>query len=434
MTLRQEATLAAPRLPIQAQVDPESAAFRLRKASCFTQFDDPQPFFLKSFKRSVGKKSRRSSCNEHLTNRNPFRLDTDSLVFSESSSALGFESPEIPLWTEARELQQDEFCAGVSDCQAPGIDKLSFNIFQYNDDELQEFAAYMLFEFSPESNDPSVFSNYLELVGNIRNLYNNCAYHSFRHAVDVTQAMYALLMDANLKRLLATNHPVILLLTCLLHDVGHNGQTNNVLRRSNHDLALKYGEHSTLEHYHADLAKKIIEENNVAEMLDIEVSVVDLIEELILATDIEQHAAFMTKMTAFMQIDQHQYGSGMARGGHDWQTSESKKLLCTLLLKICDISNLARREEVSSRWGAKLAEESLALYEHCQRIGLVLDQPLPATSEQLQAQRSCDFSESYVKPMYQVLGRICPTASASFYVGLNRNTSNWKSIGTIVSH
>lgn len=393
-----------------------------------TELSESKSLF-KTFKR-IGKQARRSSLSV-LTRKKSTQKQLDILGNS------GFESHSTSgIYSDASWELQDYSAKGRHRAdqlqlnESYGLDKLSFDLFQYTEEELQEFVARMLFDFSPETNNESLFSHYFELVGNVRSAYNDHPYHSFRHAVDVTQAMYVLLMDNNLRSLLSANDPVVLLLTCLLHDVGHNGRTNNVLRRSKHKLCAKYGNVSTLEHMHADLARQIIDEHSVVEMLDIELSVVDFIEELILHTDIEHHMDFMDKLKEAYSKEPRGYGAASLKGSRKAKT-EFQKLFCALLLKICDISNLARNEEVSRRWGNQLTEETLLLYSYCQSIGLEPAAPLPPVSDQIQARRSLQFSECFVKPMYEMLGRLCPTAAAPFYMGLKRNTNKWKQAASV---
>ena len=391
------------------------------------EFSDNKSLF-KTFKR-IGKQARRSSLSVLTRKRNTqAKLDIlggSGLESHSTSGAYGDSSWDLQDLSARGGRKTDQMRLN----ETYGLDKLSYNLFEYTEDELQEFVARMLFDFSPETNNECLFSHYYELVGNIRNAYNDHAYHSFRHAVDVTQAMYVLLMDENLRALLSANDPVILLLTCLLHDVGHNGRTNNVLRRSKHKLCAQYGDVSTLEHYHADLARQIIDEHNVVEMLDIELSVVDFVEELILYTDIEKHMDFMEKFKRALESEPRGYGGISSKGSRKHKT-EFQKLFCGLLVKICDISNLARREEVAQRWGNQLTEETLLLYSYCQSIGLEPAAPLPPVSDEIQARRSLQFAECFVKPMYEMLGRICPTASAPFYMGLKRNTNKWNATAT----
>ena len=398
---------------------------RLRRLSLIPRDPPEHKSLFKTFKK-IGKQARRSSLSV-LTRKRTAQTKPDLLGLAgfeahSTSGVYGRSNWDLPEHvSKARGRTEQTRLA-----ETYGLEKLSFDLFEYTDEELEEFAARMLFDFSPETKEESHFSHYLELVSHVRSAYNNHPYHSFRHAVDVTQAMYVLLMDHNLRSLLSANDPVILLLTCLLHDVGHNGQTNNVLRRSKHKLCSKYGSSSTLEYLHADLARQIIDEHNVVEMLDIEESVVDFVEELILYTDIEKHMEFMESFKEAFETETHGYGRLSTRGNRNLRT-DFQKVFCGLLVKICDISNLARNEKVSQRWGNELTEETLLLYAYCQSIGLEPSAPLPPVSDQIQARRSLQFAECFVKPMYKMLGCICPTAAAPFCMGLQRNTNKWKS-------
>lgn len=60
----------------------------------------------------------------------------------------------------------------------------------------------------------------------LRANYNNNSYHSFKHAVDVMQAIFWVLHSSNLRSQMRPLEILALLISALAHDVSHPG-TNN---------------------------------------------------------------------------------------------------------------------------------------------------------------------------------------------------------------
>ena len=80
-------------------------------------------------------------------------------------------------------------------------------------------------------------------------------YHGALHGADVLQSAHALLIqneafDGSLNE----DTILVVLVAALAHDVGHPGLTNAFLVETQHELAVRYNDHSPLENMHSRVA------------------------------------------------------------------------------------------------------------------------------------------------------------------------------------
>eukprot|EP00511_Aplanochytrium_stocchinoi_P000319 CAMPEP_0204822578 /NCGR_PEP_ID=MMETSP1346-20131115/769_1 /ASSEMBLY_ACC=CAM_ASM_000771 /TAXON_ID=215587 /ORGANISM="Aplanochytrium stocchinoi, Strain GSBS06" /LENGTH=486 /DNA_ID=CAMNT_0051948861 /DNA_START=283 /DNA_END=1743 /DNA_ORIENTATION=- len=296
---------------------------------------------------------------------------------------------------------------------------LSFSPFDRSEDELQTLVAAMLVNVYPFASDINSYLVINNLVDKVRRLYEENPYHCFRHACDVTQAMYTLLQNENVSSRLDPLDPLILLLTCLVHDVGHTGFSNNVLRRSNDEMVKRFGSESTLERYHVSLAKEVLTESPVLLYLPTSERkrVMNTMEELVLFTDMETHYAFLEELKLA-----HNNGENFDLN----QNARYKLLFLGLLVKICDVSNVARPQNDAEAWSLRCADEMADLYKTSQALGLEPSLPQPVPSERKRLIGTVHFALKFVTPMYEMLETLCPSAAETFAKGLEMNIKNWQ--------
>ncbi|GEQ66778.1 hypothetical protein JCM33374_g441 [Metschnikowia sp. JCM 33374] len=244
----------------------------------------------------------------------------------------------------------------------------------------------------------------LALVYMVRDTYKNGnAFHNFRHAVDVLQACFHFLIrikclpqfeqleidprgletgflsgespasvrkelvaipeaDSDLKlenESAKSSHPLLsplqslgLVIAALGHDVGHPGVTNAFMIKYSSPTSQLFAERSVLESYHASLFVNKILSVNWPSLLDTDTSadaskplpLKHLIVNSILATDMAEHFEYIGKLKT-LKLNSAE------------QTNDRVKLICSLLIKCADISNVTRPLRVSSQWASVLSRE-----------------------------------------------------------------------------
>lgn len=184
-------------------------------------------------------------------------------------------------------------------------------------------------------------------------------YHNFRHVVDVLQATFNFLVrigalppfpssPAAPKKsasagLIEPFEALTLLITAIGHDVGHPGVNNGFLTKLNAPLAQLYNDRSVLESFHCAAFSQILRRYWQAAFDDCKMR--NLMISSILATDMGLHFEYMKKMGDA----QDKFHADNSTDGWDARAIEAHKaLVCALLIKCADISNVVSRAMISN--------------------------------------------------------------------------------------
>lgn len=177
-------------------------------------------------------------------------------------------------------------------------------------------------------------------------------YHNFRHVVDVLQAVFYFLLQLgvlppygsesspgsqatknpnSLSSMITPLDALTLLVVAVGHDVGHPGVNNAFLITLKAPIAQVYNDRSVLESFHCAAFSQVLRKY-WPKMLDMRKMMIDLI----LATDMGLHFDYMGKLDKLkkkLEKDLH-------RNWDAKTTGEYRSLLCALLIKCADISNV----------------------------------------------------------------------------------------------
>lgn len=141
----------------------------------------------------------------------------------------------------------------------------------------------------------------------------------------------ALPAEDTLSRIITPLDGLTLLIVAVGHDVGHPGVNNGFLVTLKAPIAQVYNDRSVLESFHCAAFSQLLRKY-WPRSLDMRKSMIDLI----LATDMGLHFDYMGKLDKLrkrFEKDPH----------HEWDAkcvTEHKNLLCALLIKCADISNV----------------------------------------------------------------------------------------------
>jgi 3',5'-cyclic-nucleotide phosphodiesterase len=188
-----------------------------------------------------------------------------------------------------------------------------------------------------------------------RAAYNSFVlYHNFRHAVDVLQSVFSMLLHIGalppyprsplppfskspIASLLTPFDAISLLISAIGHDVGHPGVNNVFLVKLNAPLAQLYNDSSVLEAFHCAAFSQILRRHWPAAFRS--TSLRKLLISSILATDMGVHFKFMGRMEDLRK----KYHKDEQVENWDPQDLDTyKALLCGLIIKCADISNVVR--------------------------------------------------------------------------------------------
>jgi hypothetical protein len=180
-------------------------------------------------------------------------------------------------------------------------------------------------------------------------------YHNFRHAVDVMQAVFFFLLQLNVlphykygtqdskqspvASLLKPFDALTLLVSAIGHDVGHPGVNNAFLVSLNSPLAQLYNDRSVLESFHCAAYSQILRRHWPSVFKD--TTMRKLMINIILATDMGLHFKYMSDLKGLQgKVDADE--ATAATWGFK-EKDETRDLLCGLLIKCADISNVVRK-------------------------------------------------------------------------------------------
>jgi FixJ family two-component response regulator len=232
----------------------------------------------------------------------------------------------------------------------------TFDVFKYREDELLGLVKQMFVELDLLS-DFGIRPEALEkFLGAIKQLYKDNPYHNWVHAFDVTQATFCVLVRFGGQAILSRLDMLALLVSALCHDLGHPGVNNAHLVMTQADLALLYNDQSVLENFHVASFFRLLHDrkdlNILASLSKAQYKEVrKAITECILATDMASHLEYVAKL-----------GVKGEHGRSKWNFSDTEERLLFMkcIIKLADISNVARPWSVSVKWSKLVSEEFFA--------------------------------------------------------------------------
>lgn len=326
---------------------------------------------------------------------------------------------------------------------AMAINSWNFSAHEFTDDELLHAAVLMLHHTltMPEL-EPWRLSteNLTKFVTASRSAYNTFVpYHNFRHVVDVLQACFFFLLElgkippyhGSSKFPHARNSPLAdsikpsdaltLLITAVGHDVGHPGVNNAFLVTLNAPLAQLYNDRSVLESFHCAAYSQILRRHWPSVFR--ETGMRQLMINIILATDMGLHFEYMKKL-AWVQKNMTK-----SCNNNEWNTGllgEQRTLACSLLIKCADISNVARKHEISSKWTIILTDEFARQATMEKDLGIPTALFAPPVRETIELGKSqIGFINLFALPLFEGVVEVMP-AMVFCIQELQRNKSAWQ--------
>eukprot|EP00300_Choanocystis_sp_HF-7_P007298 c15209_g1_i1.p1 GENE.c15209_g1_i1~~c15209_g1_i1.p1 ORF type:complete len:323 (+),score=53.25 c15209_g1_i1:68-970(+) len=192
-----------------------------------------------------------------------------------------------------------------------------------------------------------------ECLGNwldaVQQMYLDNPYHNALHVADVTQAVVFFLHSCELGQLLEPIEVLACVVSALVHDLGHFGKTNNFLKATNHDLALRFSDQSILENFHVSEGWKLCVDpkHNIFESLsENELGKVhELMVMMILDTDMARHAKITDTFATTIV------------GAEDLTLQDHRRLIMSMILHCADLANGSRTPRLSQNWSSMVMEE-----------------------------------------------------------------------------
>jgi len=294
-----------------------------------------------------------------------------------------------------------------------------FNLWKHSLDEYEPF-LFKFFESFDLLNEFNIRpSALMSFVHSVRCRYFNNPYHNFQHAFAVVQSSFSLLSQFQMSKFFTNLDILSLLIAALSHDVEHPGYNNAFLIKTQSPLAILYNDTAVLENHHAsrcfqllgDLKHSMLQRLSPEDFRTLRKNVI----EIILATDMEQH---FTLTTAFEQVLLNYRRECPELNGTVTVLPEHfpvpspaiRILILQLIMKSCDIMNVAAPFDVGRPWFERIAMEFFLQGDAEKRLGLE-PPPFMDRSVAKKAKISYDFAKFIGRGMFSVLNDFCPESS-----------------------
>ncbi|CAH1104969.1 unnamed protein product [Psylliodes chrysocephalus] len=226
--------------------------------------------------------------------------------------------------------------------------------------------------------------------------YNDVPFHNFRHCFCVAQMLYAISWCVDLPSKIGDLEVLILLTSCICHDLDHPGYNNIYQINAKTELAIRYNDISPLENHHCSVAFRILENDDCNIFKSFSSDDFKQVREgmirCILATDMARHNEILTNFKEISPVFNY------LDKGH-------VNLLCMVLIKVSDISNEARPMDVAEPWLDKLLQEFFKQSDAEKLEGLPVT-PFMDREKITKPSSQCSFIGFVLLPLFEALGEL----------------------------
>ncbi|KAK8736303.1 hypothetical protein OTU49_004930 [Cherax quadricarinatus] len=292
-----------------------------------------------------------------------------------------------------------EICNAVVDEDTRTLLRLpTFNNWAWEDWEMLLLLQHMYNDLGL----PSKFGIETEVLRSflcrVYHCYNQVPFHNFQHAFCVTQMMYGMICKCDLQRRLGDLDVLILLTSCICHDLDHPGFNNIYQINAKTELALRYNDISPLENHHCSVAFTVLERNECNIFRNVSTEDYKKIREgmirCILATDMARHNEILSD---FREIIPE----------FDMDNRAHVNLLSMILIKVADISNEARPLDIAEPWLECLMQEFFNQSDLEKLEGLPVS-PFMDREKVTKPSSQCSFIGFVLLPLFEALGKVLP--------------------------
>ncbi|XP_018319534.1 cGMP-dependent 3',5'-cyclic phosphodiesterase [Agrilus planipennis] len=253
----------------------------------------------------------------------------------------------------------------------------------------------------------------------VQKAYRDPPYHNWTHAFSTAHFSYLCIKNFDLleKNYLTDLEALALITSCLCHDIDHRGTTNSFQIQSNSLLASLYSsEGSVMEHHHLSQTLCILNTTdcNFIESLEQSdyVKCLDLIRDLILATDLATHFDLLPKQQE------------MAERGIDLESDKDKSLFLSLLMTASDLSDQTKECGVVRSVAELIYTEFFTQGDMEKNMGRKPMEMMDREKASI-ADSQVDFLEHVCVPVFTVLANLFPGASVLLET-MEANTEYWE--------
>ncbi|KAL0490265.1 calcium/calmodulin-dependent cyclic nucleotide phosphodiesterase [Acrasis kona] len=299
------------------------------------------------------------------------------------------------------------------------VDNWDFNVFALSDlteDRTLFTTGYTLFvkyDLLNKFNIPEdILVNFLR---EIESGYHPNPYHNAKHAADVLQVLHYIIYKGGLGQMLTDEDVLAALIAAMIHDYDHPGLNNAFQINTQSYLATLYNDRAVLESHHCAQAFELMRnpQYNILCGLSHEqrLGVRDTIVELLLATDMGQHAKIVGRFKSRLEIDT------------DFKTREDVILAMQMSIKISDVNNPARPLYLYLKWTDVINVEFWSQGDREKELKVTVS-PLMDRTTAVVGKGQIAFCNYVVEPMYKSFIKLLPKMAFTMK-HIERNKGYW---------
>lgn len=239
---------------------------------------------------------------------------------------------------------------------------VNFNILEIDDTCILRNIVCFIFKTFFEKMEYNKINptNLKNFVKDVCHKYNDVSYHNFYHATHIIHTTYVLLETCNLFEKLNVHILFSILLSALVHDIGHPGNNNIYEINTCSELASRYNDLSVLEQYHCHLAFELIKKYNLFENYTNDEFIIcrKTIISSILGTDMANHKSILESINSKKDTK------------FNFESLDDQYLLSKIFVHAADIGNPIQPYANCEKWARKVSFEFHSQVEKEKEKGL----------------------------------------------------------------
>jgi GAF domain-containing protein len=254
----------------------------------------------------------------------------------------------------------------------------------------------------------------------LREMYNEPPYHNWIHAIDVLQFFCYQIRVCCFETVLTRLELLAICTAAIGHDAGHEGFNNIYNVNAQTPLGILFKDTSVMETFHCTVLIRIMSQHecNIYHAIsgpDLK-RVWSWITRMILATDMAHHFKLVK-----------QTNDTMDAGPINLSNPVHRLIAMTMLMKVSDISNVARPFEIADKWSDVLCEEFWRQGDMELEQGIPVSSTLNERGTGNKPKGQIGFYTFVCIPLYQAIARIFPELEVNLDA-VKSNLERWKEI------
>eukprot|EP00930_Biecheleria_cincta_P021570 TRINITY_DN15954_c0_g1_i2.p1 TRINITY_DN15954_c0_g1~~TRINITY_DN15954_c0_g1_i2.p1 ORF type:complete len:784 (-),score=133.09 TRINITY_DN15954_c0_g1_i2:48-2399(-) len=269
-------------------------------------------------------------------------------------------------------------------------------------------------------------------LSSVESRYGSCTeipYHNSVHAADVTQSVHALMCDIGFGAFFNDTNKVALLLSAIIHDMGHIGRTNAFHIAMLDEISLTYNDQSVLENFHVSEAFRLMLRTPGMDILSglAKQQAEQVRKEMIscvLATDMALHMSKVSELKTLLDRLGPQPECWIS------DANNASQQLQAMILHAADISSSTKNSSLADEFAKRLKQEFFEQGDEERSLGLPVS-PLCNREKTKFAATQVGFLQFIMQPTIALLAQIVPQVNARLLLRLTENIQLWEDRKTL---